>query len=83
VPKEYELDERASEARTILNSPLYKEVMEKMERDFTDRMRNAPIGSPESQAAHAMLKVLAEFQLDFVSIINDQKMAQRKVRYGG
>lgn len=83
MPREYELDERASEARAILNSPLYKEVMEKMERDFTDRMRNAPIGSQESQSAHAMLKVLAEFQLDFISIINDQKMAQKKVRYGG
>ena len=79
-----QLDERAAEARNILTSPLYKEVLGKMEQDFTDRMRNSRIGSEESQAAHAMLKVLAEFDANFRSIINDQKMAeQRKVHYGG
>jgi hypothetical protein len=83
VPRELELDERASEARAILGSPLYKEVLKKMEQDFTDRMRNAPIGSQDSQNAHAMLKVLAEFELNFISIINDQKMAQKRAYHAG
>lgn len=84
MPNLLQLDERAAEARNILNSPLYKEVLEKMEQDFTDRMRNAPIGSDKSTEAHAMLKVLAEFQANFVSIIMDQKMVeQRNKRYGG
>jgi|SoiMethySBSTD1v2_1073268.scaffolds.fasta_scaffold30868_6 hypothetical protein len=81
---QFQLDERAAEAKNILNSPLFQEAIRKMREHHIARLMQAVVGSDEAKEAHAMLKVVSEFEVNFQSIMTDQKMDQyyRKAQHG-
>ena len=81
---QHQLDERAAEARNILNSPLFQEAIRNMREQYIARLMQAVVGSDEAKEAHAMLKIINEFKANFTSIMTDQKMDQyyRKAQHG-
>jgi predicted DNA-binding ArsR family transcriptional regulator len=81
---QHQLDERAAEAKNILNSPLFKEVLEVQRNWCVNRLRECKVGSDDANEAHAMLKTVDMFETSFRSIIADQKMDQyyRKTQHG-
>jgi hypothetical protein len=80
---EFELDERAAEAKFILNNPIFLEAVDNLREKHLQIMMATKVGSPESIQSHAMLKVFEELVSELQSAITDQKMIkQRRPNYG-
>jgi len=80
---ELELDERAAEAKFVLNNPVFQEAIDNLRKKHLQLMMATKVGSPESVESHAMLKVLEELISELQSAIVDQKMTkQRRPNYG-
>jgi hypothetical protein len=80
---EYELDERAAEARFILNNPVFLEAVESIRSRYIKNLMSSGIGSEQAVMSHARMIVLEEVIAQIGSAITDQRMAkQRKPNYG-
>jgi len=80
---EFELDERASEAKFILNNPLFVEAVESLREQYITSLMASSIGSEQADMCHAKMVVLEELIAQIGSAITDQRMTkQRKPNYG-
>jgi len=80
---EFSLDERAAEAKFIVNNPIFQESVGYLRERYVEGMMSTKVGSPESVEAHAKIKVLEELVVELGSAIVDQKMTkQRRPNYG-
>jgi len=80
---EFELDERAAEAKFVLGNEIFQEAIENLRKKHLQTMMSTKVGSPESIESHAMLKVIEELISELQSAITDQKMVkQRRPNYG-
>jgi len=80
---EYELDERAAEARFVLNNAIFQEAVASLREQYIKNLMNSRVGTEEALMAHARLIVLEEFIAQIGSALTDQKMTkQRKPNYG-
>ena len=80
---DYELDERAAEATFVLNHALVKEAFDAMRGQYIEQMAAALTGTADMLDAHAKLRVLADFQAHFRSIVTNKQIADKKgVKYG-
>lgn len=79
----YELDERAANARALLNNPMLIEAFDALKDRYTLGFQNAELGSPQALANHSKLKVIEEIKRELESVISDQKISQKRVvKYG-
>jgi hypothetical protein len=80
---EYELDERATEAKFILNNPVFQEAIEELRKSYIQTLMGSGIATEEAMVSHAKMIVLEELIAQIGSAITDQKMTrQRKPNYG-
>ena len=80
---EYELDERASEARFILNNVVFLEAIADLRKQYIDTLMSSGIATEEAMVSHAKMVVLEELIAQIGSAITDQRMTkQRKPNYG-
>jgi len=80
---EFELDERAAEARFILSNPIFQEAINELRERYIKQMMVASIGSDQATSSHAKLVVIEEVIAELSAVVTDQKMAsQRRPNYG-
>lgn len=75
---EFEIEERAAEAKALLNSPLFVDVVKGLKEVYISNLVAAEVGSQDAMAAHAGLKVVNDLRASLESVINDQKMRQHR-----
>lgn len=73
----HEIDERAAEARALLNSNVMKQVFDDLEREYVNRLIHCEVGELTATTAHASMKVLADVKARLQSYINDGLFQQR------
>lgn len=74
----HEIEERAAEARSFINSPLVEEIFNDLQQEYLDRLIQAEVGDLTAAAAHASMKVLADVRNKLQSYVNDQLMLRKK-----
>ena len=80
---DFELDERAAEAKFILNNPVFLEAVDELQRQHLQALMSSGIGSEQAVMCHAKMVVLDELLAQIGSAITDQRMnKQRKPNYG-
>ena len=80
---DYELEERATEARVLLSNPLLQEAFADLKQRYTEGFQIAELGSPQALAHHSKLKVLEDVKRELESVITDQKVSLKKgYKYG-
>ena len=80
---EFELDERAAEAKFVLNNPVFLEAVAGLREQYIKNLMASGIGSELATMSHAKMVVLEELIAQIGSAITDQRMAkQRKPNYG-
>lgn len=72
-----ELDERAANAKALLNNSLFKEAVDKLRGEYTAKLIQTEPGTLTAAAAHASLRALEDVIAGLQSVINDQKMAKQ------
>ena len=73
-----ELQERAADARSLLNSPVVKEVFDRLQAEYLQDLIQAPVGGLTAVHAHASMKALADVRAGLERVINDATFAARK-----
>jgi hypothetical protein len=76
-----ELDERAAEARAIVNSPMFKESVDALKDRYTTNLCVLEVGTPQAISVHAKLRVLGDLVAEINTVITDQQM-HRKTKHG-
>lgn len=84
MPKsDYELEERATEARVLLSNPLLQDAFADLKERYTEGFQIAELGSPQALSNHSKLKVLEDVKRELESVITDQKVSLKKgYKYG-
>jgi len=73
----FEVEERASEAEGIMNSPVMKSALEDIHSRALGTLMAEPVGSLTATQAHAMLKAVTEFRGQLEQYIADHKVRQK------
>lgn len=67
-------DERAALAQSILDNPLFPVVLDKLERDATDRCINAPMIDHDLRAAAAAeVRAIRAFRANLAAALQDNR----------
>jgi ABC-type microcin C transport system duplicated ATPase subunit YejF len=72
-----EIEERAAEARNIINSPTMQAVFEELNAEYTEQLIQAEVGGLTASTAHASMKVLRGVQMRLQSYVTDQQIQSR------
>jgi len=67
-------DERAADAKELLDHPLLQEVLEKLEREATEALLSAGPGSPVALSAHYRILAVRAIRAELISLVEDPKM---------
>ena len=70
-----ERQERANDARHLLNHPLLLEAFDALQKRSIEELLAARLGDLTAQEAHARMKALDEIRGYLNSIVNDEKVA--------
>jgi len=73
-----EIEERAAEARNLLNSPVLKQAMEDTRQEYLRQLIQADVGSLTAATAHASMKVLEGVLQQLQVYVNEATVMQRK-----
>lgn len=73
----HEIEERASEARNILNSEIFSVILQRMMDRNIQILIREPVGSLTANSAHVSMKVLTELRGELQSLINDETIQSR------
>lgn len=73
-----EVEERAAEARALLNNPVLKQAMEDTRKEYLRQLIQADVGSLTAATAHASMKVLEGVLQQLQVYVNDAVVMQRK-----
>jgi hypothetical protein len=80
---DYELDERATEAKFVLNNPVFQDAVQGLREQYIKQLMGSKIGSEDATVSHAKLIILEEIIAQIGSAMTDQKMQrQRRPNYG-
>lgn len=79
---DYEVDERAAEARVILESPILKEALEDIYSRAAGTLVTSDIGSLTATQAHAIMKAIVEIRTQLEQFITEKKMREKYTRGG-
>lgn len=71
---DYEIDERAAEAVTLLQHPLLGEAMGSIQDDYINVLKQSSAGSPEALTAQVGLQLIQKLRDFLNSTINDKKI---------
>ncbi len=69
-----ERDERAAEAKALLDNPLLQEVLRRMETDAGEQLMRAEPGSPVAFAEHHRILAVRALHAELIRLIDDPKM---------
>jgi len=75
---EFELDERATEAKCILNNVIFVEAVEALRSRYIQNLMSSGIATEQAMVSHAKMVVLEELLAQIGSAITDQKMIQQR-----
>lgn len=76
----HEIEERAAEARNILNSEAFKVVIDAVHNRCIQTLLSEPVGSLTAASAHATMKALTEIKGELQSQINDETILHKRGR---
>ena len=71
---DYEVDERAANAQTILNDPIVVEAVDNLRKKYQVDLLSARIGSADAIAAHAGVQMVEGFLNELKAMITDKAM---------
>jgi hypothetical protein len=78
-------DERAADAKELLDNPLLQEVFKRVEAEAQEAMLNAEPGSPAAVAYHQRIMAIRAVYADLLRLVDDPKMlryaAERRRRH--
>lgn len=69
-----ERDERAAEAKELLDNPLLQSILGKLEVEAREMMLNSEPGSPASVAYHQRIMAIRAIHADLIRLVDDPKM---------
>ena len=67
-------DERAAEARELLDNPLLQEILDSEEREATERLLALPPGAPAGMAEQYRVQAIRAIRADLIRLVDDPKM---------
>ena len=67
-------DERAAEAKELLDNPLLQEIFRRLEEEAVEQLTRAGPGSPQALAEHHRLQALRAIHADIIRLVDDPKM---------
>jgi hypothetical protein len=67
-------DERAADAKELLDNPLLQAIFRQIEDEATERMMNSSPGSPAALAEHYRIQAVRAVYADLLRLIDDPKM---------
>lgn len=73
----YQLDERAAEARAILDNPVFKSALDDVYSRAFGTLLNSDVGSLTASTAHASMKAIRDIKKQLESYVTDHRMRQR------
>jgi hypothetical protein len=80
-----ERDERAADAKELLDNPLLQEVFKRIEAEAQEAMLGAEPGSPVATANHHRIMAIRAIHADLLRLVDDPKMlraaAERRRRF--
>jgi hypothetical protein len=78
-------DERAADAKELLDNPLLIEVFRRIEAEAQEAMLNTEPGSPAAVAYHQRIMAIRAIHADLLRLVDDPKMlrfaAERRRRH--
>lgn len=74
----HEIEERASEARAILNSKVYQDALEDLLQEYQRTLIQCDVGSLTAATAHASMKVLDGVSRQLQVYINEATVQRKK-----
>ena len=78
-------DERAADAKELLDNALLQEVFKRVEAEAQEAMLNAEPGSPAAVAYHQRIMAIRAVYADLLRLVDDPKMlrfaAERRRRH--
>jgi hypothetical protein len=73
-----DIEERAAEARSILNSPILKQAFADLQAEYVSKLIQAEVGGLTASTAHASMKVLGDVEARLQSYVNDQLVMRKR-----
>ena len=77
---DYEIDERAAEAKALLEHPLLQEAVNNIHRGAVAALISSGIGSQEAVMAQAMLQAIQAIHGHLEGMITDKKVNEKYSR---
>jgi len=74
----YQIEERAAEARSFINSDVVKTIFENLQQEYLQQLIQAEVGGLTAATAHARIKALEDIRNSLQSVVNDQLMLRKK-----
>lgn len=74
---DFQIDERAAEARNLLENTLLNEALDTIYSKAVTQLLNVDVGSLTAATAHAMMKAIPAVRSQLESYVNDAKMRQK------
>ena len=78
----YQVDERAAEAKAILDNSVFKDALDDVYSRSLGILLNSDVGSLTASTAHASMKAIRDIRSQLESYVSDQKMRQKFKRTG-
>ena len=75
---DYEVDERASDAETLLANPVFISAINDVYSRAVGTLLNADVGSLTASTAHATMKAVRDVRNQLEQYVTDRKMRQRR-----
>lgn len=76
----HEIEERAAEARSFLNSPVVSSIFDELQREYLTQLIQAEVGGLTAATAHASIKVLEDVRGKLKTIVDNQTVLRKTGR---
>jgi hypothetical protein len=73
----YEVGEKAADAKALLDDKTFKNAMSDVYSRATGTLLSAEVGSLTASAAHATMKAILDIKKQLEEYVNDDKMRQK------
>ena len=79
---DFQIDERAAEARDILHNPVFQEAMDDIYSRAVGTLSNVEVGGLTATSAHATMKAIIDIKMQLEQYITDHKMRRKFPKEG-
>lgn len=76
----HEIEERAAEARSFMNSTVVQEIFEDLQAEYLTQLIQADVGGLTAATAHASMKVLEDIRGKIKKYVVDEEFRRKKGR---